>query len=160
MRLVCARAARPPRIPGREPSHLCIGHLSDITQKEDPNSDTHKAIARRGAFVGFDTVGRALAGAAPGTPGKLPPDFPDIPDRDKARRVLSLLEAGFEDQVLLSSDFSSAFDLKANWGGGFSSAVLNFVPKLRHAGVDEATIRKILVDNPRRFLAFVPPSSA
>jgi phosphotriesterase-related protein len=144
---------------GVNPAHLCIGHLSDITQKEDPHSDTHKAIARRGAFVGFDTVGRALAGAAPGTPGKLA-DFDDIPDRDKARRVLSLLDAGFEDQVLLSSDFSSPFDLKANWGGGYSSAVLNFVPKLRHAKVDEATIRKILVDNPRRFLAFVPSSSA
>ena len=144
---------------GVNPAHLCIGHLSDITQKEDPHSETHKAIARRGAFVGFDTVGRALGGAAPGTFGKLPADFPDIPDRDKARRVLSLLDAGLEDRVLLSSDFSSAFDLKANWGGGFSSTVLNFVPKLRHAGVDEATIKKILVDNPRRFLAFVPPPS-
>jgi len=30
------------------------------------------------------------------------------------------------------------------------------VPKLRFAGVPEEAIRKILVDNPRRFLAFVP----
>ena len=144
---------------GVNPAHLCIGHLADITHMQDPQADTHKAIARRGAFVGFDTVGRALGGAAPGTPGKLPPDFPDVPDRDKARRVLALLEAGFEDQVLLSSDFSSAFDLKANWGSGFSSTLVNFVPKLRHAGVDEATLQKILKDNPRRFLAFVPRSS-
>jgi phosphotriesterase-related protein len=143
---------------GVNPAQLCIGHLSDITQEADPRSETHKTIARRGAFLGFDTVGRALGGAAPGVPGKMP-DFPDIPDRAKARRLLAVLEAGFVDRVLISSDFSSAFDLKANWGSGLSTALVQFVPKLRHAGVDEATIKKILVDNPRRFLAFAPRSS-
>jgi predicted metal-dependent phosphotriesterase family hydrolase len=29
------------------------------------------------------------------------------------------------------------------------------VPRLRDAGVDEKTLHGILVDNPRRFLAFV-----
>ena len=37
--------------------------------------------------------------------------------------------------------------------------LVQFVPKLRRAGVDEATLHKILVDNPRRFLAFVPKSA-
>jgi len=37
--------------------------------------------------------------------------------------------------------------------------VIQFVPKLRHAGVNDTTLRKILVDNPRRFLAFEPKSS-
>ncbi len=143
---------------GVRPGSLCIGHLSDITTDQDATSETHKAIARRGAFLGFDTVGRALGGANPGTPGKLP-EFRDVPDRDKARRLLAVLEAGFEDQVLLSCDFSSSFDLKSNWGTGFSAAIVQFVPKLRHAGVGEATLQKMLVDNPRRFLAFVPPSS-
>jgi predicted metal-dependent phosphotriesterase family hydrolase len=36
---------------------------------------------------------------------------------------------------------------------------MQFVPKLRKAGVKETTIRKVLVDNPRRLLAFVPKSS-
>jgi predicted metal-dependent phosphotriesterase family hydrolase len=34
-----------------------------------------------------------------------------------------------------------------------------FAPQLRKAGVDEATVRMILHDNPRRFLAFVPKNS-
>jgi phosphotriesterase-related protein len=144
---------------GVKPSSICIGHLSDITVAQDATSEAHKTIARRGAFLGFDTVGRALGGAAPNTPGKLPPDFPDVPDRDKVKRVMALLEAGFEDQILLSCDFASSFDLKANWGTGFSAALVQFVPKLRHAGADEATIQKIVVDNPRRFLAFVPGAS-
>lgn len=32
----------------------------------------------------------------------------------------------------------------------------NFVPRLRQAGVNDATLHKILVENPRRLLAFVP----
>ena len=72
--------------------------------------------------------------------------------------VLSMLDSGYEDQLLLSADFANSSDLKANWGNGFSTVLVQFVPKLRNAGVSDATIRKILVDNPRRFLAFVPKS--
>lgn len=131
---------------GVNPRALCIGHLSDITQAQDPGWSTHKALARRGVFLGFDTVGRALAMA----------NGVDVPEAEKVRMVLQLLEAGYEDHVLLASDFASARDLKANWGNGFATALVQFVPKLRHAGVNDATIRKIVVDNPRRFLAFVP----
>ena len=81
---------------------------------------------------------------------------PDIPEADKVRMVLNVLEAGYEDQVLLASDFAASRDLKSNWGNGFATAIVQFVPKLRHAGVDDATLHKITVDNPRRFLAFVP----
>jgi phosphotriesterase-related protein len=70
--------------------------------------------------------------------------------------VLSVLDAGYEDQLLFATDFSDARQLKANWGSGLSTILMDFVPKLRHAGVKEDTVRKILVDNPRRFLAFVP----
>ena len=57
---------------------------------------------------------------------------------------------------MLSSDLGRFQDLKSNWGSGYSTVVMVFVPKLRYAGLKEATIQKIPVDNPRRFLAFVP----
>jgi predicted metal-dependent phosphotriesterase family hydrolase len=123
---------------GVNPGHVCIGHLSDIT--DDPRAETHKAIAKRGAFLGFDTVGRRLS----------------QPDSKKLEMVLAVLDAGYEDHVLLGSDFASADELKANHGAGFDSAMIVFGPKMRAAGVKEATMHKILVDNPRRFLAFVP----
>jgi predicted metal-dependent phosphotriesterase family hydrolase len=31
-----------------------------------------------------------------------------------------------------------------------------FVPKLRQAGVNDQTIRRITIESPRRFLIFVP----
>ena len=48
--------------------------------------------------------------------------------------------------------------MKANWGQGVASVVAQFLPKLRYAGVNDRLLHKLLVDNPRRFLAFVPPS--
>ncbi len=35
-----------------------------------------------------------------------------------------------------------------------------FLPKLRYAGVKDATIHKITVENPKRFLAFVPKQTS
>ena len=130
-------------------SRICIGHLSDITAEQDPGWTVHHEIARRGAWLGFDTVGRSLDIETQ----------PDIPEADKVRMVLNVIEAGFEDQVLLAADFAASRQLKSNWGNGFSTAVVQFVPKLRFHGVDEATLHKITVDNPRRFLAFVPPEA-
>ena len=123
---------------GVDPRLVCLGHLSDIT--DDPTAETHKALARRGAFLGFDTVGHQLGQG----------------DARKVQMVVACIDAGFEDHVLLSADFAAERELKANAGAGYSSVVAIFAPKLRYAGVPEDTIRKILVDNPRRFLAFVP----
>jgi predicted metal-dependent phosphotriesterase family hydrolase len=64
---------------------------------------------------------------------------------------LSGLIYQWHDHLMLSADFAQAHNLKANWGNGYSSVVIQLVPKLRHAGVKETTLRKILVDNPRRF---------
>ena len=131
---------------GVNPRSLCIGHLSTIKIEDDPPGDTLKAVAKAGAFIGFDTVGHQMSQS-------------HIPERQKVARVLQILEAGYEDHLLLSADFAQAHNLKANWGSGFSSVVLQFVPKLRHARVKDQILRKILVDNPRRFLAFVPKSA-
>jgi phosphotriesterase-related protein len=127
---------------GTNPQNLCIGHLSDIT--DDPHAETHKAIAKRGAFLGFDTVGHRLAQG----------------DAKKVNLIKEVLDAGYEDHVLLSADFASEPETKFNGGAGYSSVTAVFVPKLRYAGVSEATLHKILVDNPKRFLAFVPPKTS
>ena len=61
---------------GVDPRLVCLGHLSDIT--DDPKAEVHKALAKRGAFLGFDTVGRRLA----------------QPDSKKLEMVLALIDAG------------------------------------------------------------------
>jgi len=123
-------------------SHVVIGHMATIKPEHDPLG-THKEVARRGAFIGLDTLGHEMGRS-------------DVPAHDKVRMVQDLLDAGLEDHILLSSDQGNERQFNRYYGHGWASVLMQFVPKLRFAGVPEETIRKILVDNPRRFLAFVP----
>ena len=127
---------------GVDPSHVVIGHMATIKPEHDPLG-THRAVAERGAFIGLDTLGHEMGRS-------------DIPAADKVRMVQDLLDAGLEDHILLSSDMGNVRQFKRYYGHGWASVLMQFVPKLRYAGVPEGIIRKILVDNPRRFLAFVP----
>lgn len=128
---------------GVDPRRVCIGHLATIKPDAEPLGQTAKALARRGAFVGFDTVGHQMGRSA-------------IPETHKVKHVLAVLDAGYEGHLLLSGDSTPVPQMKSNWGSGYSTVAVQFVPKLRYAGVKDATLRAVLVDNPRRLLAFVP----
>lgn len=120
---------------GVDPRRVVIGHLGNLN---DPNVEVHRAICRRGAFVGFDRQG------GPG-------------DGQQVPLVLKLLEAGYADHLMFASDFSSAAQLKRNNPAlGYAKTLTVFVPKLREAGVNDAVLKQIMNDNPRRFLAYVP----
>jgi predicted metal-dependent phosphotriesterase family hydrolase len=120
---------------GVDPKHVVIGHLGNLV---DPNTEVHRAICRRGAFVGFDRQGG-------------PNDEPVVPI------VVSLIDAGYADHLLFSSDFSNAAMLKRNNKEmGYAKTLTVFVPKLKNAGANDEVLRQIMSDNPRRFLAFVP----
>ena len=106
-----------------------------------PMDTALKQLARRGVFVGFDRVTLQI-----------------VPDAQKVTTILAFLEAGHVDHLLLSSDFATPRALKKNGGPGIAQTVTVFGPMLLQAGVSEATLRHVLVDNPRRFLAFVPRS--
>ena len=121
---------------GAQAAHLAIGHVCCL---DDPKAEIAQQIAKRGAFVGFDRVTIQL-----------------VPDAQKVTTIMALVEAGYARNVLLSSDFSSARALKKNGGPGIAQTVTVFGPMLLKAGMPEATLRQILVDNPKRFLAFVP----
>jgi phosphotriesterase-related protein len=132
---------------GVNPKQLCVGHLTDNTAEQDPGWQSLRALGKRGVFLGFDTLVQDYSTYK---------GFSVVPDADRVKMVLAVLDAGYEDQLLFATDFSNARQIKANWGSGLSTILTEFVPKLRYAGVKDDTIRKIIVDNPRRFLAFVP----
>jgi len=118
---------------GVKPQHIVIGHTCCL---DDPAADVIKQIAKRGAFVGFDRV----------TGGR-------VPDEGKIKMLMAFFEAGYADQLLLSSDHTGSRTLDAP---AYRRTTSGFVPKLREAGVNDDMIHGLLVDNPRRFLAFVP----
>jgi phosphotriesterase-related protein len=104
--------------------------LSIHTQAE-PDFELNRAVAARGAWIEYDHVGRD-------------------PDEDVLALVLKALEAGLEGQLLLSHDLGW-YD-PAQPGGGtprpYTHLVEHFLPKLRAAGVNEATITQLTHDNP------------
>jgi phosphotriesterase-related protein len=108
---------------GVKPDRICIGHLGNLV---DANVTVHRAICRRGAFVGFDRQGNN--------------------DTQQVPLVITLIDAGFADNLLFSGDASR----------GYGRVLTNFVPKLKAAGASDEVLHRITVDNPRRFLAFVP----
>ncbi len=108
---------------GVKPEHVVIGHLGNLV---DPQVYVQKVLCRRGAFVAFDRQGNN--------------------DTQQVPMVMALIDAGFADHLMFSSDASS----------GYSKTVTVFLPKLKAAGATDEVLHKIMVDNPRRFLAFVP----
>ena len=109
---------------GVKPDRVVIGHLGNLV---DASVYVHKAICRRGAFVGFDRQG-------------------GNGDAQQVPMVMALIDAGFAGHLMFSADASS----------GYSKTMTVFVPKLKAAGVSDQVLHGIMVDNPRRFLAFVP----
>jgi phosphotriesterase-related protein len=121
---------------GADSKHLAIGHVCCLS---DPTAAIPKQLAKRGVFVGFDRV-----------------TLPIVPDAQKVTTIMAFLEAGYIDHLLLSSDFYDGRALKKNGGAGLAQTITAFGPMLLKAGVSEASLRHILVDNSRRFLAVVP----
>jgi phosphotriesterase-related protein len=99
--------------------------------------EVHRAICRRGAFIGFDRQGAAG-------------------DAQQVPLVMKLLEAGYADNLMFASDLSGIQQTKKGGGPGYARTLTVFVPKLKAAGASDEVLRQIMQDNPRRFLAFVP----
>jgi predicted metal-dependent phosphotriesterase family hydrolase len=116
---------------GVKPGRVIVGHCDTV-----PDTGYHERIARRGAFVQFDTI---RGGSEYETDCRI-------------RYVMSLVNLGLHRQVLLSHDVCLHSMLKAMGGCGYDYIPVTFIPKLRAAGVDQATIEAITVDNPRRAL--------
>ncbi len=122
---------------GAKPEHVAIGHVCCL---DDPKAMIAQRIAQRGAFVGFDRVTIQSI----------------IPDEKRVAMVMALVDAGHADRLLIASDFAVGRALKQRGGPGIAQAWTVFGPMLLKAGLPEATLRSIMIDNPRRFLAFVP----
>lgn len=118
---------------GVDPRTVAIGHACCL---DDPSARVLQEIAARGAFVGFDRV----------TGGR-------VNDDQKVRTILSFLEGGYAEQLLISSDYIGR---RSPERPGYGNAITIFAPLMRDAGVDDATMATVFYDNPRMFLTYVP----
>jgi phosphotriesterase-related protein len=82
------------------------------------------------------------------------PSF-DMPnDGVRMTHVLALIEAGHHDQILMSHDIAYKTALVKYGGYGYHHLLVNVAPRLRAKGLDDAGLRRLLVENPARAFAF------
>jgi phosphotriesterase-related protein len=82
------------------------------------------------------------------------PSF-DMPnDGGRMAHILALVEAGHQDQLLLSHDIAYKTSLVRYGGYGYHHLLVNVVPRLRAKGIDDAGLRRLLVENPARAFVF------
>ena len=104
--------------------------------------DFCREIAGEGAFVEFDWFGWHAPGAGA--------DGDDLPhsDRERVAAVAALCAEGLADRVLVSHDIAMKIQLTAYGGLGYAHLARNLPPFFARHGVDAATLRRIMVDNP------------
>jgi phosphotriesterase-related protein len=104
-----------------------------IHTQAEPDIEQHFEVARRGAWIEYDTIGGA-----------------GYEDETFISLILHMLDAGFGGRLMLSHD-RGWYD-PAQPGGGtpqpFTYISEVFLPKLRAAGVDDATVRQLTQENP------------
>ncbi|GGE12553.1 phosphotriesterase [Marinithermofilum abyssi] len=127
---------------GADPSRILIGHM-------DGNTDVgyHIRVLQTGCSVGFDRMG--IQG------------FVGMPmDSEKLVVLLGLINAGYEEQILLSHDTVNVWlgrppvwpeqlaKLLENWH--ITYVFDTIIPQLKEKGVTEEQIDQIMVKNPAR----------
>jgi phosphotriesterase-related protein len=116
---------------GVDPGRVIVGHSDTV-----PDPAYHRAIAERGAYVEFDTV-----------QGESEWDT-----RQRIDFIRALLDAGFEDRLLLSHDVCLRTDLSISGGPGYAYLLTGFRERLREAGLPADLFDRLMIDNPRRAL--------
>lgn len=108
---------------------VIIGH-----QDLNTNDEIVLEVLNSGAFAAMDTIGKENYRA----------------DEDRIRSLLTFIEKGFEDQLLLSSDLTRKSHLKSLGGQGYDIVLRSFIPALKSHGVSGSIINKLLVANPQK----------
>jgi phosphotriesterase-related protein len=110
-----------------------------VHAQNESNRNIHLQLAARGAYIEFDSLG-----------------WNPSDDSAYIAAIKNLLTAGHGDRILLSHDAGWYQPGSANGGTQkpFTYLIDTFIPKLRDAGVDDATIRMITQTNPVRAFGF------
>jgi len=129
---------------GVDPARIVICHI-DVTF----DMAYLRELLDLGVFIEFDDFGKEFE-----------PDVPEggfaggrfATDGERVRVVARYLEWGFGAQLLVTNDICLKCMLHAHGGAGYTHILDDVVPMMRAAGIAQADIERLLVENPRRVL--------
>ena len=118
-----------------------MSHL-DPTMEDYDYADS---LAKRGAYIVYDQFGMYLMS----TEGIFLPS-----DNDRIKTVVEQVRRGNLEKILISQDVCFKI-LLTRWGGhGYAHILENIVPRFLQAGLSREQVDTILIENPKRFLAW------
>jgi phosphotriesterase-related protein len=129
---------------GADLSRTVLCHIDRTVDRPELLSE----LAATGCILEYDLFGFEHSYYA----WSLPVDMPN--DAGRLRWLRWLIERGHLAQLVVSHDICFKDKLARYGGHGYAHILANVVPLMRERGFTEAEIAAILVDNPRRLLAF------
>jgi predicted metal-dependent phosphotriesterase family hydrolase len=120
---------------GADPGRVVIGHADSY-----PHLEHCLAILERGANLEFDFLGMSFTPTERHGEGRV------------VELLCELLARGHPERILLSQDVCHDSQLTRYGGNGYTYLSRVFLPRLRQAGVSDAEIETMTVENPRRLL--------
>ncbi|TCP47344.1 phosphotriesterase-related protein [Tamaricihabitans halophyticus] len=112
---------------GVDPRKVIIGHCDTV-----PDPGYHLALAKRGCYVQFDTIGLHRS---------------EYDLRRRVEWVRNLIDHGFGAQILISHDICLRTALRATGGAGFAFITNTFLPLLGESGLAKEQLDGITVRN-------------
>jgi phosphotriesterase-related protein len=122
---------------GVDPQRVVLCHMNP----SGADQDYQRRLMDRGAWVQYDMVGAELFYADQGVQC--------TSDEEDARHVAALIDDGYGDRVLLSSDIFLKSLLRRYGGPGYGHVLQYFIPRLRRQGLTDDSVDQLLVGNPR-----------
>ncbi|HET6522886.1 hypothetical protein [Sphingopyxis sp.] len=128
---------------GGDLTRVIICHIS-ATECED--LDFLEGLMRRGAILSFDHIGYPLTWHTKA-----------YDQKEMADGIIALIRRGYASQIIVGQDTAPKDTLRKYGGRGFTYIQEKLLPYMKSKGVSEAAITTLMVTNPQRILALVPP---
>jgi len=130
-------------------AHTIMGHI----ERTVFSRDILREIADTGCFIEWDMIGQEQSFYYENQTIDMPNHGTRMDD------MLWLIDQGYGNQILLGHDIAEKYRLVRYGGHGYSYILKNILPRMRKRGFTKDSIYNILVNNPKRALAFREHSS-
>ncbi len=126
-----------------ESEGLDLNRFIWVHAQNESDQNIHEQLAEKGAYIEFDNVSRGT-------------------DASIISRIQTLVSAGYEDNILLSHDNGWYRPGVADGGTirGYTYLIETFIPAMRAAGISQASIDKMTIENPQRAFAMPEPPTS
>jgi len=129
---------------GADLTRTVLDHVDRAVREPQNRSQ----LAKTGCYLEYDLFGRE--GYYPMTERVI--DLPN--DTQRVNEIMNLIDEGYLNQILISQDIWNKIQRCRYGGWGYAHILRNTVPVMRAKGLCQEMIHTIMVQNPKRLLAF------